>query len=293
MLADLSPLPLGVLLGWTGLAKLTSRTLLRTASESALMRVLHDVGKVALALRALGAVEVGLAAALLANTGRPAPGVAAAALGVGFLGYLGYARVTAPDSSCGCSGGTETPITWRAFARAGLVVAGGLLAAVATGAWWSAVADRPLAAVGIGAAGLTVIAALSTDLDHLWLLPLRRAKLRLLGHPLGGIDATAWPVPVAATVELLERSLAWGAAAPVVRSALIEHWDHEGWRLLRYAGVCDARPVSVVFAVDVKATIDNSPVPAIRVTVVDELTQEVIPEPPLDWPKHRPLPLLN
>lgn len=290
MLADLAPLLLGVLLGWTGLAKLTSRTLLRTASESALMRLLHDVGKVSLALRALGAVEIVLAAALLATPGWPAPGLAAAALGVGFLGYLGYARVTAPDSSCGCGGSGETPITWRAFARAGLVVAGGLLAAVATDTWWTAVAGRPLAATGILAAGITVIAMLSTDLDHLWLLPLRKAKLRLLGHPL---DGTAGPVPVAATVELLERSLAWGVAAPLVRSALIEHWDHEGWRLLRYAGVCGSRPVSVVFAVDVKATIDNSPAPAIRVTVVDDLTQEVIPEPPLAWPERQQLPLLN
>lgn len=295
MLADLAPLLLGVLLGWTGLAKLTSRTLLRTASQSALMRLLHDVGKVSRALRTLGALEVVLAAALLATPGWPAsgwsvPGVAAAALGAGFLGYLGYARVTAPDSSCGCGGSAETPITWRAFARAGLVVAGGLLAAVATGTWWSAVAGRPLVATGIVVAGMAVIAMLSTDLDHLWLLPLRRAKLRLLGHPL---DGTAGQVPVAATVELLERSLAWGAAAPVVRSALIEYWDHEGWRLLRYAGVCDSRPVSVVFAIDVNATIDNSPAPAIRVTVVDELTQEVIPEPPLDWPKRQPLPLLN
>lgn len=290
MLADLAPLLLGVLLGWTGLAKLTSRTLLATASQSALMRLLHDVGKVSHALRALGALEVVVAVALLATPGLPAPGIAAAALGAGFLGYLGYARVTAPDSSCGCGGSAETPITWRAFARAGLVVAGGLLAAVATGTWWAAVAGRPLAATGMVAAGTAVIAMLSTDLDHLWLLPLRRAKLRLLGHPL---DGTAGPVPVAATVELLERSLAWAAAAPVVRSALIEHWDDEGWRLLRYAGVCGSRPVSVVFAIDVNATIDNSPAPAIRVTVVDELTQEVIPQPPLNWPKRQPLPLLN
>jgi hypothetical protein len=291
MLADLAPLLLGVLLGWTGLAKLTSRTLLRTASESALMRLLHDVGRVSLALRALGALEAVLAVALLATPGWPVPGVAAAALGVGFLGYLGYARVTAPDSSCGCGGSAETPITWRTFTRAGLVVAGGLLAAVAAGTWWTAMADRPLAAIGIVAAGLAVIAMLSTDLDHLWLLPLRKAKLRLLGHPL---DGTAGPVPVAATVELLERSLAWGAAAPIVRSALIEHWDDEGWRLLRYAGTCcGSRPVSVVFAIDVNATMDNSPAPAIRITVVDELTQEVIPEPPLDWPKRQPLSLLN
>lgn len=283
MLADLTPLLLGVLLGWTGLAKLTSRTMLRTASESALMQLLHDVGKVSLALRTLGAVEAVLAAALLATSSWPAPGVAAAALGVGFVGYLSYAKVTAPDSTCGCGGSTSTPITWRAFARAGLVVSGGLLATAATDAWWTVVADRPLAALGLVVAGMVVIAALSTDLDHLWLMPLRKAKLRLFGHPLKGMSVPRGPVPVAATVELLERSLAWAAAAPIVRSALIDHWDHDGWRILRYAGTCGSQPVSVVFAIDAKATIDNSPAPVIRITVVDELSQEVIPEPPLAW----------
>lgn len=277
-LAGLAPLLLGGLLGWTGLAKLTSRTLQRAASESALMRVLHDVTRVTTALRVLGAVEVALAVALVAAPGWPAPGAAAAALGVGFLGYLGYARVTAPDSSCGCAGSESAPITWRAFARAGLVVAVGLLAAGATGPWWSAGLDEPITATAVMAAGMAVVAMLSTDLDRLWLLPLRRLRLRLLGHPL---DGTSGPVPVAASVELLERSLAWGAAAPIVRSALIDHWDADGWRILRYAGVCGERPVSVVFAVDVEATLDNTAHPAIRVTVIDELNQEVIPQPPL------------
>jgi|SRR5829696_1447027 len=280
VLADVAPLLLGGLLGWTGLAKLTSRTLQRAASESALMRVLHDVRRVSGALRTLGAVEVALAVTLLAVPGRPVPvpGLAAAALGVGFVGYLVHARVTAPDSGCGCSGGDSAPITWRAFARAGLVVAGGLLAAAATGTWWSALQDRPAATVGIIVAGIAVLAMLSTDLDQLWLLPLRKARLRLLGHPL---DGTAGPVPLAATVELLERSLAWGAAAPMVRSALIDHWDADGWRILRYAGVCRDRPVSVVFAMDATATMDTTQNPAIRVTMIDELTQEVIERPPL------------
>ena len=38
-----------------------------------------------------------------------------------------------------------------------------------------------------------------------------------------------------------------------MRSELIERWDDEGWRFLRYAGVSDEHPVSVVFAVDVTA----------------------------------------
>jgi hypothetical protein len=282
-LVDLAPLLLGVLLGWTGLAKLTSRALARQAADSALMRVLRDAGKVTLALRTLGAVELLVALGLLAAPGWPVPGVLCAALGVGFLGYLGYARITAPDSSCGCGGGAHAPITWRAFVRAGLVVAGGALAAGAGGAWWSLLAERPAVTLGVVIASVAVLGMLSTDLDHVWLLPLRKARLRVFGHPLGG--TLPGPVPVAATVELLERSLAWGAAAPIVRSALIEHWDADGWRVLRYAGVCGDRPVSVLFALDVHATTDSASPPAVRVTVVDEQAQEVIPEPPLAWPE--------
>jgi hypothetical protein len=85
---------------------------------------------------------------------------------------------------------------------------------------------------------------------------------------------------VEASVELLESSLAWQASAPIVRSALLDHWDDEGWRVLRFAGVHQdergARPVSVLFALDEEATIDSSPSPAVRVSVIDDDTQEAI-----------------
>jgi hypothetical protein len=38
---------------------------------------------------------------------------AAAVLGAGFLGYLTYTEVVAPDSSCGCPRKRRTPVTWR------------------------------------------------------------------------------------------------------------------------------------------------------------------------------------
>ena len=42
-----------------------------------------------------------------------------------------------------------------------------------------------------------------------------------------------------------------------------------------------ALAAAAMLAVDVTATMDNTPNPAIRLTVVDELTQEVIHQPPL------------
>ena len=274
MPADLAPLLLGALLGWAGLTKLTDRT--EPEPGSALLRLLPDGRLVALALRTLGGVEVGLAAVLLVRPLWTVGGWAAAALGAAFVGYLGWARAVAPDSSCGCTSARSAPVTARSFARAGLVAAGGVAATTADRPWWTVLADRPLAAGALIAAAALVVAALSGDLDERWLLPLRRARLRVLGHPLPA--PSGGPVPVAASVELLEQSLAWAAAAPIVRSALLEHWDTDGWRFLRFAGMADSRPVTVVFALAADAAAD-SPAPAVRVTVVDADRQEVLPAP--------------
>lgn len=273
MLAALAPLPLGALLGWAGVHKLTDRT--AADPDSALLRVLRDTRRVARAMRLLGAVELGLAAVLLVRPMWAVPGLFAAALGLGFVGYLGLARAVAPDSGCGCTSGRHAPITVRSFGRAGLVVAGGLAAATTDRPWWTVVAERPVAAATAVAAALVVVGALSRDLDEVWLLPLRRARLRLLGHPLP--EPAGGPVPVAASVELLEQSLAWQAAAPIVRSALLEHWDLDGWRFLRFAGAAGARPVAVVFAIAADATVGTTADPAVRLTVVDTDQQEVLP----------------
>lgn len=170
--AALDPLLLGALLGWAGAGKLTDRT--APEPDSALMRLLPDTRRVALAVRLLGAVEIGLAAGLLVRPMWTVPGYAATVLGVGYLGWA----PGAPESSCGCTSNRHTPITARSFGRAGLVVAGGLAAAVADRPWWTVVTERP-AATGLLAAALVVVGALAGDLDEIWLLPLRRARLRL------------------------------------------------------------------------------------------------------------------
>ncbi|MFJ3638384.1 MauE/DoxX family redox-associated membrane protein [Streptomyces sp. NPDC090108] len=291
---NLAPLPLGVLLALTGAGKAFGRQAARQAAGTVLVRVLNDGRRATAALRATGAAELVVAAGLLAAPGTTVPGLAAAALGLAFLGYLGYARVTAPESSCGCTARDEGPVTWRAFVRAGLVVAGGAAAAGARTSWWQQAAGRPVASAVCLAVVAAALAAVSKDLDELWLVPLRRTRLRVLGHPLGGDRDVE--VPVAASVELLERSLAWVAAAPVVRSGLIDHWDADGWRFLRYAGVHGpggaARPVTVLFAVDARATRDTTASPAVRVTLIDDRTDEPVPVDLLDGLPGRPsLPL--
>ncbi|ASQ98772.1 MauE/DoxX family redox-associated membrane protein [Streptomyces sp. 11-1-2] len=272
LVCALAPLVLAGVLGPAGAGKLFGRGTARQAPRTALARLLRDGGRAALVLRALGAVELLLAAALLAPPATPLPGAAAALLGAGFLGYLGYAHAAAPGSSCGCTARQDAPLTWRAFVRAAAVLAGGVAAALAQQPWWTAAARRPAAALWLVLAAAAALTALSADPDRRWRMPLRRLRLRIAGHPLAATGAPA-AVPVAATVELLERSRAWQSASRVVRSALLDHWDDGGWRILQFAGVhgggTAARPVLVLFAVDAAASLDTVREPAVRVSVID------------------------
>lgn len=296
LVSNLAPLVCAVLLVTTGAGKAFGRQTAQLAANTVLVRVLNDGRRATLALRAVGVVELVLAAALFAVPDTVAPGVATAALGAGFTGYLAYARATAPESSCGCSARAEGPIGVRAFTRAGLVVAGGAVAATADAPWWSQVSDRPAASAGVLVAAAAVLAVLVADLDRTLRVPLRRARLRLFGHPLPPAGAAGDRVPVAASVELLENSLAWQAAMPIVRSGLLDHWDDEGWRVLHYTGAYrDARgshPASVLFALDLTLTVDSAPHPAVRVSVIDDVTGEVVPSAvPTPDPLRSPLPL--
>lgn len=278
MISDLVPLVCGVLLAVTGAGKLLGRRTAQVAANTVLVRVLGNGHRAAYALRSVGAAELAVAAGLLAVPTAVVPGVAAALLGAGFTGYLGYAKATAPESSCGCSARDEGPIGVLSFTRAGLVLVGGVVAATAGSPWWSQISRRPGWSVLVVAVAAAVVAAVSTDLDRVW-MPLRRLRLRVFGTPLPA--GTGGRVPVEASVELLEHSLAWQASAPIVRSALLDHWDDEGWRVLRFAGVYEdargARPVNVLFALDESATVDTAAAPAVRVSVIDDSTEEVVP----------------
>ncbi|NUS14327.1 MAG: hypothetical protein HOY69_23475 [Streptomyces sp.] len=295
LVSNLAPLVCAVLLAATGAGKLFGRQTAQLAANTVLVRVLNDGRRATLALRSVGAAELAVAAALFAAPDTVLPGVATAVLGAGFTGYLAYARVTAPESSCGCSARAEGPIGVRAFTRAGLVVAGGVLAATADAPWWTEAARRPAGTTAVLVLAAVLLAVLAADLDRALRVPLRRARLRVFGHPLPPAAGTGDRVPVAASVELLERSLAWQAAMPVVRSALLDHWDEEGWRVLHYAGAYrDGRgthPASVLFALDLTLTVDSAPNPAVRVSVIDDETGEVVPSAVTPVPRRAPLPM--
>lgn len=272
------------LLGWTGTAKLLGRT-----SVDGLAALLGSSRRARPVMRMVGVAELGVAVLLVVVP--RFGGVAATALGVGFLGYLVAAGRVAPGSSCGCAG-SSSPVTWRTYARASAVTCSGAVIGWLGGPLLPVVAASPYVSGGLLLLASLGYAVLSPELDRGWLRPLRRLRVRLFGHPLA---LSGGPVPVAASVELLETSLAWQSTAHLVRSSLLEHWAADGWRVLRYAGRHDtetgARPVTILFAVDVRATTSVPRGTAVRVTVVDDETGDVLPEPPLRVPRIRPLPV--
>lgn len=196
--------------------------------RSALSRL---VGKdrLVLVFRLIGVLEFALAVWVLLPG--PVGNWLAFAWFLGLLGYLAWARVAAPDESCGCLSEKYVPVGKRALARAIL------LAVVVVTAeflpWYTVFA----------AAALVVV--LSAELDDYWLLPLRcwRVKLR---HPLAGGE---FVVPVASTVQQLHKSQTYQSVYPILRSDLLDSWDEGDWRILTYSAERDGERATAVFAV--------------------------------------------
>lgn len=231
----------GVVLLWASWFKLGYAGAPAAARRSALAKL---VGKerVVGAYRTVGVVEAVVGLLLVAPPAAAVETYAAVALSVGMLGYLTYAKLAAPDSSCGCLGDKHTPVRGRGFARAGLMV---VLAGAATQAttWWPE--TDLLATLGLVVVALAAFVALSPELDHRWLIPLRRWRVRLR-HPLAN---RAVEVPLESTVQQLWRSDAYRSVAEHLTSDLLDHWDEGEWRLLTYAAYTQAGSATAVFAV--------------------------------------------
>ncbi|GIH05800.1 hypothetical protein Rhe02_38670 [Rhizocola hellebori] len=219
---------IGFALVWAGAFKLLSRRAPIAAAQSGLSRLVGTT-HVVKAFRALGAVELVVAASLLVT---PIPAIA---LCVAFLAYLAYTRVLSPESSCGCTSARKTPIGWRSFTYTGglLLIGVGALAGLSA-PWWGIVALA------------VALAAVNPDLDRFWLTPFRHLKVRLT-HPLQ--EATSDEVPLLATIQQLQRSDAYRRVGALLRSDVVESWDEGEWRLVRYSVTHDGRPANAIFAV--------------------------------------------
>lgn len=163
---DLAPVLLGALLAWTGFSKLTS------APHGAPVRLFGRHARPVLV--AVGVAELAVATLLLVRPLATVAGAAAIVLGAGFLGFLNWARSAAPGSGCGCTARSRAPVGPRAFARAWLVVGGGIGTLRADRPWWTAMVDSPGATVAVVAAGLAVVAVLFTE--RTWLPPVRETE---------------------------------------------------------------------------------------------------------------------
>ncbi|WP_155370577.1 MauE/DoxX family redox-associated membrane protein [Catellatospora vulcania] len=280
-IAPLQPLLLGIVLLWSARLKLLSPHAAAAAGRSALAKLVGDTRALP-AYRLVGAGEAALALVLLAPPALPAEALAAAALSLGFTGYLAYARVAAPDSSCGCLSATRTPVRWRSFARTGALLAASMLALPAAGSWFDVLRGRPLPAAALLLAETALLVVLSPELDRHWLDRLRQLKVQVTRPlPAGGFD-----VPLDSTVEQLHRSPVWRETAALLTSDLREHWDDDDWRILVFTARHHGQEVAAVYAVP---RLRYQPA-AVRVVLVDEPTGQVLltlesppdsPEP--DW----------
>jgi hypothetical protein len=272
--AALQPLFLGVVLLWAARFKLLGRDAAGTARRSALARLVGE-RRVVPAFRLVAAAELVVGIALLAPSTHRTESVAAVLLAAGFLGYLAYARRAAPDSSCGGLSARRAPVSWRGFARAGVLAGAGALSFWSATGWPAALAERPLAAAAVLLGEAAAIVALSAELDTAWLLPLRRLRIRL-SHPLAGREFEGGGsvglgggnihVPLQSTVQQLQRSAAYRQVARLLVSDVRDHWDEGEWRVLCYTARRDGRDTTAVFAVP---RLRYEP-DAVRVTLVDE-----------------------
>jgi hypothetical protein len=235
---------IGFALVWAGAFKLLSRKAPLAAAQSGLGRLVGTT-HVVKAFRALGALELAVAVSLWVT---PIPAIA---LFTGFLGYLGYTRLVAPESSCGCTSARKAPIGWRSFAYTGGLLLVGLviLGGVPAGAWVTAGAALALALV-------------NPDLDRFWLIPLRRLKVRLT-HPLQ--EAKTEETPLLATVQQLQRSELYRSIGAQLRSDVVESWEEGEWRLLRYTVLHEGKQANAIFAVPLLA---NEP-ERVRLAIVE------------------------
>jgi Arc/MetJ-type ribon-helix-helix transcriptional regulator len=115
---------------------------------------------------------------------------------------------------------------------------------------------------------VALIVALSPELDHRWLLPLRRWRIRL-SHPLAN-RSTA--IPLESSVQQLRKSGAFRSVSDQLRSDLLDHWEEDGWRIMTYAARGETGRATAVFAVPL---LDYRP-DDVRVALVPESEEALV-----------------
>ncbi|MFI6497695.1 MauE/DoxX family redox-associated membrane protein [Nonomuraea typhae] len=251
-IAALQPYLIAAFLVWAALLKLLSRRMRAQAGRTALARLAGPARAVPL-LRLVAVAELAVAGVLLAPPALPWEGTAAAALSTGFLVYLAYGALAAPDSSCGCLGAHGRPVEWRSFARAGLLMTMSAVA-VAAGPY----AFDPMSAA-VAAAQAAALLGLSPELDRHWLRPLRQLLVKVRA-PLAVREPGA--IPLETSLRLLYRSPAYCSASALLSSDIQDFWDDGGLRFASFA----ARGRTAVFSIPLTGGLPAD----VRVALVEE-----------------------
>jgi hypothetical protein len=182
-----------------------------------------------------------------------APGARLAALGLatfltlGFLVYLVLAKRIAPDAICACMAGKASRVSWRSFARAGVLCALTVVGFPVNMFWGTALAAAPWLALVIALefAGLWILSPESGD---------ALARLRLSGAGEAAralrqrMDPTCARVPQ--DIGAIERAL---SAAPAYRAlrnnmgARTDAWREGCWDYISYSATYEQQPATVIF----------------------------------------------
>ena len=266
LIAAVQPVLLGGVLIWAAGVKLFGRNAADGARHTALAPLLGTAWALP-AYRLVGGVELTIGTLLVLPPALTVKAIAGTGLAAGFLAYLLYARRLAPESSCGCLSSLRTaPVSWRSFARGGLLLVTGLLATRATDYWLGEILTRPFARVAVLVEAVAVV-MLSPELDRIWLVSLRHLRERLPRPFFGGSG-----VALHSSARQLRQSAAFRRVEGLLHPDVQEHWDEEEWRIVCYGARYQGRPATAAFAVPL-LRYDPS---AVRVALVDEFAGVIL-----------------
>jgi hypothetical protein len=246
LLREVQVLLLAVLLIGGGAAKLWHASADRSVGHGAGPTAIFPVRLRRPAVIALCATELALGACLLLTAGGAGAGTAAlivrAATAVLFctaVGALHELRGRRPDAGCGCFGElSDTPVNWRAMARAALLCVAALAAIAAPPLRLPGSAGQAWLTLGATAVELALLAVLSPEVGQL-ILRLSHAEPCELRE-----------VPVDRTLSALRSSVPFRRYRRfLVASTPADIWREGCWRFVVYPAVLAGRPVEVVFAV--------------------------------------------
>jgi Methylamine utilisation protein MauE len=190
--------------------------------------------------------ELALGTGLLLTAGRLGAGVPALTVRIATVLLFGTAagalhelRERRPEAGCGCFGElSRTPVSWRVIARAVLLCAAALASIGVPPLRMPDTAGKAWLTLGMIAAELAVLAALSPEASQ--------AMLRLSHTD----PCEVREVPVAQTLSALYASAPWRRYRRILLSGgPADVWREGCWRFLVFPGVLSSRRVEVVFAV--------------------------------------------